>query len=95
MLIPLLLMAIAYKTFYIYTLLINIRSEIIESEYNATWVKKMIGDWIMLFENFFSMGGYGIYVWSAYAITFIVLILNLFFTIKKEKKILRNYKKNK
>tara|TARA_B100000427_G_scaffold329578_1_gene346413 strand:+ start:1835 stop:2014 length:180 start_codon:yes stop_codon:yes gene_type:complete len=47
----------------------------------------------MLFENFFSMGGYGIYVWSAYAITFIVLILNLFFTIKKEKKILRNYKK--
>lgn len=49
----------------------------------------------MLFENFFSMGGYGIYVWSAYAITFIVLILNLFFTIKREKKILRNYKKNK
>lgn len=47
----------------------------------------------MLFENFFSMGGYGIYVWSAYAITFIVLILNLFFTIKREKKILRNYKK--
>ena len=44
MLIPLLLMAIAYKTFYIYTLLINIRSEIIESEYNATWVKKMIGN---------------------------------------------------
>ena len=47
----------------------------------------------MLFENFFSMCGYGLYVWSAYAITFIVLILNLFFTIKREKKILRNYKK--
>lgn len=28
-------------------------------------------------QQFFSMGGYGAYVWSAYAITFIVLLANI------------------
>ena len=42
MLIPLLLMLAAYKTFYIYVALMGIRNEIIESEYNTTWVKKLL-----------------------------------------------------
>jgi len=28
-------------------------------------------------ESFFSMGGYGLYVWPAYAITFVVLVANV------------------
>jgi|TARA_B100000929_G_C15419701_1_gene390895 heme exporter protein C len=42
MLIPLLLMVIAFKTFYITTLLIRARSEILEYECNSSWVKKYV-----------------------------------------------------
>ena len=42
MLIPLLLMVLAFKTFYITTLLIRARSEILEYEYNSSWVKKYV-----------------------------------------------------
>ena len=42
MLIPLLLMVIAFKTFYITTLLIRARSEILNYECNSTWVKKYV-----------------------------------------------------
>ena len=42
MLIPLLLMLAAYKTFYIYVALMGVRNEIIESEYNTAWVKKLL-----------------------------------------------------
>ena len=49
----------------------------------------------MMLNDFFYMGGYGIYVWSAYAITAIVLIFNLILIKKKEKKILYNLRKLK
>ncbi|SVE46107.1 uncharacterized protein METZ01_LOCUS498961, partial [marine metagenome] len=42
MLIPLLLMVLAFKTFYITTLLIRARSEILEYECNSSWVKKYV-----------------------------------------------------
>ena len=42
MLIPLLLMVIAFKTFYITTLLIRARSEILEYECNSSWVRKYV-----------------------------------------------------
>ena len=48
-----------------------------------------------MLNDFFYMGGYGIYVWSAYAITAIVLIFNLILIKKKEKKILYNLRKLK
>jgi heme exporter protein C len=44
MLIPLLLMVIAFKTFYIATALIKIRSEILKYECNSSWVKKILGN---------------------------------------------------
>ena len=44
MLIPLLLMVIAFKTFYIATVLIKIRSEILKYECNSSWVKKILGN---------------------------------------------------
>ena len=42
MLIPLLLMVVAFKTFYITTLLIRARSEILDYECNSSWVKKYV-----------------------------------------------------
>ena len=42
MLIPLLLMVVAFKTFYITTLLIRARSEILYYECNSSWVKKYV-----------------------------------------------------
>ena len=42
MLIPLILMVVAFKTFYITTLLIRARSEILEYECNTSWVKKYV-----------------------------------------------------
>ena len=44
MLIPLILMVIAFKTFYIATALIKIRSEILKYECNSSWVKKILGN---------------------------------------------------
>ena len=42
MLIPLLLMVVAFKTFYITTLLIRARSETLNYECNSSWVKKYV-----------------------------------------------------
>lgn len=42
MLIPLLLMALAFKTFYLTALLIRARSEVLEFECNTSWVKRII-----------------------------------------------------
>ena len=44
MLIPLLLMVIAFKTFYIATVLIKTRSEILKYECSSSWVKKILGN---------------------------------------------------
>ncbi|MCZ6802952.1 MAG: heme ABC transporter permease [Proteobacteria bacterium] len=43
MLIPLLIMALGFKTFYLTTLLIRARSEILEYECNTSWVKQLLG----------------------------------------------------
>ncbi len=40
-------------------------------------------------QNFFAMGGYAFYVWTAYAICFIVLAVNLMLPIVRRKKLLR------
>ncbi len=42
MLIPLLLMLLGFKTFYLATLLIRVRSEILEYECNSAWVRELI-----------------------------------------------------
>lgn len=39
--------------------------------------------------EFFAMGGYGKFVWSAYGITAIVIVLNIVLPILRHKKILR------
>lgn len=39
--------------------------------------------------DFFAMGGYGFYVWLAYGITFLALIVLIVNSISKKKKILK------
>jgi len=39
--------------------------------------------------EFLHMGGYGAYVWSAYGLCLITLLMNLIIPLKTEKKILR------
>ncbi|MGH8525824.1 MAG: heme exporter protein CcmD [Gammaproteobacteria bacterium] len=38
---------------------------------------------------FFDMGGYGFYVWSAYMVALIVLILNLLIPMFRNRRLLR------
>ena len=47
----------------------------------------------MSLNNFLSMGGYAIYVWSAYGISFIVLFLNITLAIRDEHKTRNEIKK--
>ena len=47
----------------------------------------------MSLNDFFSMGGYAVYVWSAYGISFIVLFLNIFLAVRNERKTIDELKK--
>ena len=47
----------------------------------------------MSLNNFFSMGGYAAYVWSAYGISFIILFLNIFLAVRNERKTMNELKK--
>lgn len=38
---------------------------------------------------FFDMGGYGFYVWSAYTVALIVLVLNLLIPMVRNRRLLR------
>ena len=42
---PLVLMVLAFKTFYITSLLIRVRTEILEYERNSSWVKQLLRDY--------------------------------------------------
>ena len=43
--------------------------------------------------EFLHMGGYAAYVWSAFGLSFLVLLMNFILPLKTEKKILRQLKK--
>jgi heme exporter protein D len=43
----------------------------------------------MSLNEFLHMGGYGVYVWSAYGICFVALVLNVLLPILNERKILQ------
>jgi heme exporter protein D len=48
----------------------------------------------MNMHDFFSMGGYGVYVWTSYATTFFVFILNIVLSLREKKqikKLIRSY----
>jgi len=47
----------------------------------------------MSLNDFFSMGGYATYVWSAYGICFVVLILNIIQPLMRERKTIRELRK--
>ncbi len=43
--------------------------------------------------EFLHMGGYAAYVWSAFGLSFLVLIVNVIIPLNTEKRILRDLKK--
>jgi len=43
--------------------------------------------------DFLNMGGYAAYVWSAYGISFVVLILNIILPIYREKELIKSIQK--
>ena len=45
--------------------------------------------------EFLEMGGYGFFVWSAYSLTAVVLILNVYLARKKSREILNALKAKK
>lgn len=47
----------------------------------------------MSLTDFFSMGGYAIYVWSSYGICLVALILNIVLPMMKERKTIRDLQK--
>jgi heme exporter protein D len=44
----------------------------------------------MSLNEFFHMGGYGIYVWSSYGIALIVLLANIIAPLRQRRKLLNN-----
>jgi len=40
--------------------------------------------------EFLQMGGYAFYVWSAYGISLVVLLLNIFLPIRREQELLKS-----
>lgn len=42
------------------------------------------------FQQFFQMGGYALYVWLAYGMAMLVLILNLLFPVLKHDKLIKD-----
>lgn len=40
-------------------------------------------------QEFLHMGGYAFYVWSAYGISFIVLVLNVIIPLRREKRMIQ------
>ncbi|QWF69427.1 heme exporter protein CcmD [Methylomonas paludis] len=43
----------------------------------------------MTLQEFLHMGGYAVYVWSAYGVTFVVLLINLLLPLLQRKQLLR------
>ena len=39
--------------------------------------------------EFFAMGGYAVYVWTAYSLTMIVLFINFVYPIRKEERLIK------
>ncbi len=44
----------------------------------------------MELKQFIAMGGYAVYVWSAYGIAVLILIINSILTIKNHRRVVRN-----
>ena len=47
----------------------------------------------MNWSEFFHMGGYAFYVWTSYALTFIVVLVNIISPIMQRKKVIKRIKR--
>ena len=48
----------------------------------------------MTFAEFIHMGGYGFYVWSAYGVVALLLVLNTLIPLARHRRLLRETKQN-
>jgi len=46
-------------------------------------------------QSFLHMGGYAIYVWPSYGLTFIVLIINIILPLKRENRFFKTFTERK
>jgi heme exporter protein D len=44
----------------------------------------------MNWQEFFSMGGYGFYVWTSYGLMFVVLGLNLVLAVRRKSEVMKS-----
>ena len=44
--------------------------------------------------DFFAMGGYAIYVWPSFALTTVVMLANIFFALRKRKRVIAKLKQS-
>jgi heme exporter protein D len=51
--------------------------------------EKRAGENRMTLQTFLAMGGYAFYVWTAYGITFLVLLANIVWPVVQRKQLLR------
>ena len=72
---PFLIMVAAFTLTFYWLLLRRLQAEILEREGDARWIRELVRRAARVSE-FFQMGGHGAYVWSAYGITLVVLVLN-------------------
>jgi len=49
----------------------------------------------MSLQEFFAMGGYGLYVWTSYGLTFVVLLANIIIPVIQRKQFFVNALKKK
>lgn len=49
----------------------------------------------MSWPEFFAMGGYGAYVWSAYGVTLVVLALNVLLPWRKRRRLLKTLRRGR
>ena len=79
MLLGMLVMALAFWMYSIAATLMRVRSIILERERNAQWVRELAAarmNWGSL-DAFLAMGGYGFYVWGSYAVTAVLLAVEV------------------
>ena len=91
MLLGMLLVALGAWMYSIAASLMRVRSLILERESDSDWVKAL-GEAGMNWggpEQFFAMGGYGLYVWGSYGVAALVVAAELWVLVRRRRTLLR------
>ena len=75
MLVPLLIMIFGFTLYFAWLVTRRLQGEILERERQARWVQRLAAGEPEM-SDFLHMGGYAAYVWTAYGITLVVIVVN-------------------